>query len=518
MIRNARKWRTAWASERLVPWLAISPILLLVFYLTFFFPFVQWDAVASWNRWAVSFTLEPDYLLDRRWFYPQFLSFSYSFIYKAAGDTNIVQLAHGLAFIHVVMLVGAVEELSRQVGIKNRVAMGIVFMSTPLALHVFSGYADIPSAAFTAVAASVLLRADASRIRFHFLSQCAFAGWLAAVALLHKQLGAVPFIILPLTWMLTSTSGTRKTRWIGAAVFLAIGTITLLPWTVRLGDWLGSYMGFLTQGIYGDMTWSMRIVQAGKTLLQESSIVLFPRVNTLIALVACVLAFLAWFAAPRTRMCTATAVVATTSYILFFSYDTRALMAAVPLFCVSIAAGGEALFVWLCSPSEKSLRRTGYALSLLLAFLSTAYQIHGAWERIHHFQYVATSAAFTIRPWASNQEKLALFVDGYLDLLAWETAHPLKPPLQYWLTDPRLCAIAQKGKSKRFDGYLEHMLKQKPQTPKWKSGDVLLIITRDISLDAFTDKHVEEGWITKLDRIGCFTGYVVHEIHYLPSQ
>lgn len=458
MIRNVRKWRFCWSGERLVPWLAISPILLLVFYLTFFFPFVQWDAVASWNRWAVSFTREPDYLLERRWFYPQFLSFSYSFIYKAAGDTSVVQLAHGLSFIHVVMLVGAVEELSRQVGIKNRVAMGLVFVATPFALHASSGYADIPSAAFAAVAASALLRADASRGRFHFLCQCAFAGWLGAVALLHKQLGAVPFIVLPLTWMLTSARCERKSRLIGAAVFLATGTVSLLPWTLRLGDWVGSYMGFLTQGIYGNTAWTTRVVQACMALVDQFTVVAFTTLNAWLGVVVCGCAVLALFAVPRTRMCTVTTMMATTSYIIFFSYDTRALMAAVPLFCVSIAAGGEATLDWLFSPSEKNMRRTGYVLSLLLACLATAYQIHGAWGRIHHFQYVATSAAFTIRPWAGNQEKLALFVDGYADLLAWEKAYPLKAPLQYWLSDPRLCAIAQEGKSKRLDGLIGNLL------------------------------------------------------------
>jgi hypothetical protein len=517
MIRNVRKWRFRWLGERLVPWLAISPILLLAFYLAFFFPFVQWDAVASWNRWAVSITLEPDYLLKHRWFYPQFLSFSYSFLYKAAGDTGIVQLAHGLAFIHVVMLVGAVEALSRQVGIQNRVAMGLVFLSTPFAQHVASGYADIPSAAFAAVAASALLRADASRGRFHFLCQCAFAGWLGAVALLHKLLGAFPFIVLPLTWMLTSARSERKSRLIGAAVFLATGTISLLPWTLRLGDWVGSYMGFLTQGIYGDMAWSTRIVQAGKTLLQESSIVLFPGVNTLIALVTCALAFLALFAFPRSRMCTATAVMATTAYVLFFSYDTRALMAAVPLFCVGIAAGGEAILAWLCNPSEKSLKRTGYAMSLLLSCLAIAYQVHGAWSQTGMFQPVATSAAFTIRPWAGNREKLALFIDGYSDLLAWEKAYPLKAPLQYWLSDPRLCAIAQEGKSKRLDGLIGNLLALNLPKPQWRSGDVLLIGTNDVSLNAFIDNHVEQGWITAVDKIGDFTGYSVQEIHPVAS-
>ena len=512
-IRNSKNLRFHWTSDRLAPWLAISPILLLVFYLAFFFPFVQWDAVASWNRWAVSFTLEPDCLLKHRWFYPQFLSFSYSFIYKAAGDTNMVQLAHGLAFMHVVILVGAVEELSRQVGIKNRVAMGLVFMSTPFAQHVSSGYADIPSAAFATVSASVLLKSDASRIRAHSLLRCGFAGWLAAVAVLHKQLGAVPFIMLPLAWTLSAARGERRSRLFGASIFLASGTISLLPWTLRLGDWFGSHMGFLTQGIYGNMAWSTRVVQAGKTLLQESSIILFPRVNAVIALGSCALAFLALFAFPRSRVCTFTAMMATTAYALFFSYDTRALMAAVPLFCVGVAAGGEAILVRLCNPPEKIMRRTGYALSLLLACLATAYQIHGAWERIHYFQYVATSSAFTIRPWAGNQEKLALFIDGYADLLAWEKAHPLPVHLQYWLSDPRLCAMAQGGKSKRLDGLLGNLMAQDPAKPQWRPGDVLLISTNDVSLNAFIDKHVEKGWITALDKIGCFTGYLVHEIH-----
>ena len=517
MMRDVRKWRFHWAGERLWPWLVIAPILLLVFYLTFFFPFVQWDAVASWNRWAVTFTQEPDYLMGHRWFYPQFLSFSYSFIYKAAGDTNIVQLVHGLSFIHVILLVGAVEELSRQVGIKTCVAMGLVFISTPFAQHVSSGYADIPSAAFAAVSVAALIRANENGRKRKFLGRCIFAGWLCAVAVLHKQLGAVPFVMIPLLWPLTASKDLRKIRLIGATAFLIAGIISLLPWTLRLGDWFGSYIIFLTQDIYGGATRAVRVLQACKTLLRESSIVLFPSVNTGISLVACALAFLALFTHPRTRICVITALAATIAYIFFFSYDTRALMAAIPLCCIGIAAGGEALFVQLFKPSEKRLRRMGYATSLLLALLATAYQIRGAWERTNYFQYVATSAAFTVPPWASNQEKQALFIDGYMDLIAWEKAYPLKAPFQYWLTDPRLCAIAQKGKSKRFDGYLEHLLKQKPTKQEWKNGDVLLIGKKDISLRAFIDRHVEEGWITRLDKIGFFTGYVVHEIHNLPE-
>ena len=49
--------------------------------------------------------------------------------------------------------------------------------------------------------------------------------------------------------------------------------------------------------------------------------------------------------------------------------------------------------------------------------------------------------------------------------------------------------------------------------PQWRTGDVLLISTNDVSLNAFIDKHVENGWITAVDKIGCFTGYSVHEIH-----
>ena len=60
------------------------------------------------------------------------------------------------------------------------------------------------------------------------------------------------------------------------------------------------------------------------------------------------------------------------------------------------------------------------------------------------------------------------------------------------------------------------MLKRRPSKPEWKDGDVILIGSRDASLSVLIDKHVAEGWITRIDRIGCFTGYTVHEIHYLP--
>ena len=87
--RNARVGRIAWLNGRMLPWLAVMPMLALVFFLTFFFPFWQYDAIASWNRWAMAFANGPDCLRQCRWIYPQFLSFSYSFIYKAAGTTSI---------------------------------------------------------------------------------------------------------------------------------------------------------------------------------------------------------------------------------------------------------------------------------------------------------------------------------------------------------------------------------------------------------------------------------------------
>ena len=45
----------------------------------------------------------------------------------------------------------------------------------------------------------------------------------------------------------------------------------------------------------------------------------------------------------------------------------------------------------------------------------------------------------------------------------------------------------------------------------------LSIGTNDVSLNAFIDNHVEQGWITAVDKIGDFTGYSVQEIHPVAS-
>ncbi|NCD23408.1 MAG: hypothetical protein EOL90_10785 [Spartobacteria bacterium] len=518
-IPHARNWRFRWPGRRIWPWLALIPVLSLVFYLAFFFPFVQWDAIASWNRWAVAFTREPGCVPGIRWFYPQFLSFSYSFIYMAAGDTGVVNLAHGLAFVYVVLLLGAVDELSRQVGLRTRVAMGLVCLSTPFAQYVSSGYADIPAAAFSAVAATGLLRAAAGQRLGRFVCRCAFSGWLAAVALLHKQLGAVPFFILPMAWMATSPGNERQRRFLGAAAFLGCGVLTLLPWTLRLGTWVSPKVVYLTHTIYGNTEWSARVQGAFCSLIRQFTVMKSPAVNAGLALIACGCVAWALRAVPRIRILIITALAETMVGVAAFSYDTRALMGAIPLFCVGVAAGAEDLVERVRKPSDRSWAIVGFMLTLTCAGIGALYLHQGAGRFRSCFQYNPVAKAFTVFSFDTFAEKIDVFLPDYDDLRAWEKVYPLNPPFQYWLADPRLCALAQSGNYKRLDGALGNLWTPRDQLPawrkeeKWVSGDIMLIKTNDMYLREFVEVHVEKNWIRRLAQIGCFTGYEIREIH-----
>jgi hypothetical protein len=515
LVRNMRVGPPVWLNERMLPWLALLPMLILVFYLTFFFPFLQYDAIASWNRWAVVFANGPDYLRQTRWFYPQFLPFSYSFIYKAAGNTNITPLAHGLAFIHMLLFIGAVAELSLRMGLRTRAAMGLPFLCFPFAQHVAAGNADIPSAAFSAIAACVLLRAESDRRLLHFGCRCAFAGWLAAVGLLHKQMGVIPFLVLPLAWQLTASGRERKRHAMGAAIFFAVGVMSLLPWTLWAADWFENrFIVYLTQTIYGNMTWGQRVLQAFASLGNEFTVAASHTLNVVLAVVACACALIAMFVRPRTRMLFITALAVLLGCVMFFSYDSRNLMAMVPLFCVSVVAGGELLIGWLCKLGARSWQVAGLLATIAFAGIGAAYQMQ--WPTPASWQWSYISAAFTVRAFAGSQEKLTVFIPEYADLQAWESAYPLRAPLQYWLTDPRLCALAQHGIYKRFDGFLDNLAFIKSEALSrysWRKGDILLVKTADIAHRVFLDKHLAIGRIKRLDQIGCFTGYQVLDNH-----
>jgi hypothetical protein len=494
-----------------LPWFALLPVVVLVFYLTFFFPFLQWDAIASWNRWAVVFAQEVDSLRRVSWFYPQFLSFSYSFIYKAAGDSSATPLAHGMAFIHMMLFVGALVGLSKRIGLKTPVAMALPFVCVPFAQHVASGYADIPAAAFAAISAGVLLQSEAEQRLRLFVLRCCFAGWLAAVGLLHKQLGVVPFFVLPLVWVLTAPGSARKRHVLGAVIFFVVGGLSLLPWTLGPSNWFDTrYIGYLTHSIYGEMSWGQRVMHAFVSVVQEFTVVASPILNICLALLALACVSVAVSLRTQLRPIVLVALGVFLCWMMFFSYDNRNLMAMIPFFCISVVAGGELILGRIFRISVRSWWVVGLFMTTAIAGVGAAYQLQ--WPASFIWHYSAISSAFTANPLDGSHEKLARYIRGYHDLLTWERVCPLQAPFQYWLGDPRLCALAQKGIPKRLDGFIDNLswvTRDNQGDFSWRKGDVVLVDTNDIAHAKFVKNHVALGKLKLIDQIGCLTGYEV---------
>ncbi len=154
-------------------------------------PFVHWDALVSWDKWAVDMAARHglgQYVMGG---YPQFLPAVHSIFYKIAGTGAEVfpaehLLLHGLVAIYVAILMLSIWCLGRRLRVPGLLAFAAFVWNRDVFDYLVGGYVDVPLVAMVFAAFALVLT----------LCRGAWsaAGWLAEGWILALSLFSVVFM------------------------------------------------------------------------------------------------------------------------------------------------------------------------------------------------------------------------------------------------------------------------------------------------------------------------------------
>jgi hypothetical protein len=198
--------------------------------------FSAWDAVVSWNRWAVVwFTGEIP--MDSH-LYPQLIPLNWSIPYVLMGDTAIQFFAKGIMPLFALFLLAAffnlVVETARYYFFISTVVMGILLRDF-LNAGITNGYVDLAVAFFTFLAVYMLIRARAA-VELEQRDRLLLIGALfSAGAAVTKQTGvyiALCYPVLALVVMGLFEKPFEKERLTRFFYRLAIISVVWVSWYV----------------------------------------------------------------------------------------------------------------------------------------------------------------------------------------------------------------------------------------------------------------------------------------------
>lgn len=313
--------------------LAIGSILwiLQVYRLNLGTVFNSWDAVLSWNRWAVSWAgnqIPPD-----TGYYPQLLPANWSLTYVAMNNPAVQFFAKSLAPLFLLWIFLLLFDL----GLEGKTfGFFLAITITRLVTKKFTGefiaegYSDLPAAflGFLAVYALLKIRVGADTRERHQTLWLGAA--FATAAALTKQAGGYLLLLYPLLASLLiekplpSNPSETKAQWqrhlwlsFGAGLLLTLSWYGYKYITIALGlD--ASNISWVTQGIFQGMTYLERARNAFSTLEKYGYLIFF-LIPTLPLL------------SRRFRWLVLLIVLPYTAiWMLFFSYDTRNLALVFP--------------------------------------------------------------------------------------------------------------------------------------------------------------------------------------------
>jgi len=232
--------------------------------------FTAWDAVVSWNAWAIQWAQGqfPANTAD----YPQLLPTNYSLTYVFLQTTEVWLFAKGFVGLFAVLLLMALLDAGRRWGDYAYVLAAALAWWLLWAFVRFrdfsSGYADVPVAFFSLLALLQLAAAARCTQSKHQWQSILLGALLAAGAALTKQMALLVAGVYPaLVWLILrpTMSGRRLLQAaIVAALLIAVLTI---PWyAAKLVQFYyaqdTSQLGYLTGEIHAGRTWPQRLLFA----------------------------------------------------------------------------------------------------------------------------------------------------------------------------------------------------------------------------------------------------------------
>ena len=183
------------------------------------FPFISYDALASYNYWAKGLYLTGHFTHN---FSPQFLPSLYSLIYFFGGLES-ENVAHSLAFLASLAGIYYVKRISQKFGASWVLSCSLLLMAPWLLMHLNSGYSDFVALSFTVACFYYLNHYLEKRGTGHLVLSAFLAGSVAALKVHGLFLPFGAFLALLATEYLGKKGNAKNTLlFLVAAVFFGL--------------------------------------------------------------------------------------------------------------------------------------------------------------------------------------------------------------------------------------------------------------------------------------------------------
>jgi hypothetical protein len=335
--KTATNWHMGFATALCLSYVAAIMSLYMIHSISM--PFTEWDAVGTFNHWALEFwesrILRPmgDYGV-----YPQGLAATYAWLYVLSGFPN-EHLAHLLTPIFGVMTLVFLWHLGRELGSTSWLAVFLLILLPEFGYNLHSGFSDLPAAALVSGSLFLLLKTqtlvpEMGRIRgaMYLLSGLLMGGaaWFRLSAILPAA-GMVLYLI----WTLRNS----RRLLLRSLAEIGVGIACMTHWLI----WIVLVQGvgpFTSQAqVYmSDAFWWGR---ANPTVLDRVLTSVYTTLNSgnpilLILVVWGSLATLAFGGASR-RLVATLFLPTWLVWSFTLSFDTRYLILVLPIAAVSTA-------------------------------------------------------------------------------------------------------------------------------------------------------------------------------------
>ncbi|MFZ4765384.1 MAG: hypothetical protein ACOYMN_10560 [Roseimicrobium sp.] len=309
--------------------------------------FQAYDAVASWNRWAVAWA-QGGMPRDTAT-YPQLMPIAWSLVYRIVGGVEGELFCRMLMGVFPLLILVGMLVLQERLR-KPWLAVGSVAASVLLHLiaegNRFDGMADVPAAALGFLGVCFLILARESAQKEEGAASLLLAAVCLAAACAAKQAGLM-VAVLALIWALTDPRIWAVARASRSTAFWAFVLVVVgaAHWQV-----VGAVVARLQQDSHL-VTYLVHDMHEGRSLWQrllhgvaQLQHALRPMGMLSPALLACVLSSVG--TALGRRVLLHLAVPTFLVWGFAFSYDMRNLAAAIPLAALAAGCGAQALAGW----------------------------------------------------------------------------------------------------------------------------------------------------------------------------
>lgn len=301
--------------------------------------FGTWDAVISWNRWAVEWARGA--MPDGVQYYPQLLPANWSLIYVILQNSSIQLFAKSIAplfFMFTLLLHFDLGWENKSLGLLLGVTITRYLEKRFLGEFIADGYADIPVAFLGLMGVYLLLKAPQEPDLNHYRRILWFSATVTAAAAVTKQVGLFLLLVWPvLAYFIVNSAhilSDRKTK-IKEILFPFFASLLVaLPFYISrylaIAQGLDtSNVGYLTSDIYhGTGIW-----ERGMAAFRALDIYAYLFLLVIVTF---------WLVKPAYRWLTALVVIPFgLVWAFLFSYDTRNIALVLPLLGLVSGVGVE---------------------------------------------------------------------------------------------------------------------------------------------------------------------------------